>query len=139
MVICEEDVEELRDRVLGQAHCLELVSVPRHVVGAAALEVEEGRDGLVRAHEGGVARVGIGTCGHGRLQVLVIFVADETLCLRPVQATAQPLNLFLHLGMLAPLANALEVGLDLAVQLEAVTSRAAVKRVLNDIAPQLEK
>jgi hypothetical protein len=41
--------------------------------------------------------------------------------------------------MLGPLPYTLEVGLDLALQLEAVAARAALKWVLDDIAAQLCK
>jgi hypothetical protein len=40
--------------------------------------------------------------------------------------------------MLGTLADALEVGLDLAVELEPVAPRAALKGFLNDIAAELE-
>ena len=53
-------------------------------------------------------------------------------------ATAELVDLLLHLGVLRALADALEVGLDLALELEPDAAGAALERVLHDIAAELD-
>jgi hypothetical protein len=53
------------------------------------------------------------------------------------QLSSQLDDLSLHLRMLAPLAHAFEVRLDLAIKLEALASGADHKGVLYDIATKL--
>lgn len=72
-----------------------------------------------------------------RVKGLVILVESKALAPGELNSTAKPLNLFFHLGMLGPLADALEVGLDLALEFEPVAARATLERLLDDIAAQL--
>jgi hypothetical protein len=70
---------------------------------------------------------------------LLVLVEGETLCLGRLNSTTQPLDFLLHLSMLAAFPDSLEVGLDLAFELEPVAPRAALKGFLDDIAAQLER
>lgn len=54
-----------------------------------------------------------------------------------IQVPSESINFLFHLGMLGALAYALEVGLDLALELEADAARAALEGVLYDIAAEL--
>lgn len=67
----------------------------------------------------------------------IFFFEDEALSLGRLDGTAQPLDLFFHLGVFGALPDTLEVGLDLAFELEAVTSGAALEGFLHHIAPEL--
>lgn len=125
VVVGEEFLEKTIDVSLGQAHRLELISIVcSNTVGSAPLEREERIDSLVRPHQGGVPRMRIGAVGNGRLELRVLEVVivfhgialSSGLC----KVATQPVDLLLHLGMLGALADALEVGLYLALELEAV-------------------
>lgn len=141
MVEGEELVEEVCDVFVGQAHAFELVGIVLEPIAAtAALEVQQGRDGLVGAHERVVpvvAVVGRGLCNGGGDFVSVVHGIALSLC--PGQVSAQSVNLPLHFGMLGALSHALKVGFDLAFELEADAARAALERVLDDIASELER
>lgn len=73
-----------------------------------------------------------------RVECLIVLFDCEALITGDIDGTTQPLNLLFHLGMLGTLANALEVGFDLALQLQPITPGAALEGVLDDIATQLE-
>jgi hypothetical protein len=47
---------------------------------------------------------------------------------------SEPFNLLFHLGMLASLANALEVRLNLAFKLQSIAARASREGILDHIA-----
>lgn len=83
-----------------------------------------------------VAIVGRGLCD-GRRN-LVAVVHRVALSLSAGQVSAQSVNLLFHFSMLGALSDALEVGFDLAIELEADAARAALKRVLDNITSQLK-
>ena len=69
-----------------------------------------------------------------RVNSFFVLVRGEALGLGQLNGTAESLDLLLHLGVLGALADALEVGLDLAIKLEPVTPGAALEGFLDDIA-----
>ena len=75
---------------------------------------------------------------NSRMEGLVVLVESVALIPGRLDSTTQPLDFLLHLGMLGAFADTLEVGLDLALELEPVAPRAALKRILDDIAAKLE-
>jgi hypothetical protein len=72
----------------------------------------------------------------GGVDVVVVF-GDKALRLCAGDVAAEAINLLLHLGVLGAFADALEVGLDLALELEAVTPGATLEGLLHDITAQL--
>lgn len=111
----------------------------RNVVSgaAASLEVEQRGDGFVRAHQRRVSRVRVRSrLRHGRVNVVAIF-HSEPLRMGLAEVSSKALNLAFHLGVLGALPDTLKVGFDLALELQSDTSRARLKRVLNDVASQL--
>lgn len=72
-----------------------------------------------------------------RLEVLVILIEHKTSALGDLDGTPQPFDLLLHLGMFGPLADALEVGLNLALEFKPIAARATLEGFLDDIAAQL--
>jgi hypothetical protein len=74
--------------------------------------------------------------GHGGIEVFV-FVDDVALGSGVGDVSSQAINLLLHFRMLAPLADTLKIGLNLALELEAIASRAALEGVLDNVASQL--
>lgn len=71
-----------------------------------------------------------------RVEILIFFV-KVPLGLRSRYIPAQSINFLFHLGVLRTLPNAFEVGLNLALELEAIASRTTLERFLNNITPQL--
>jgi hypothetical protein len=81
--------------------------------------------------------MGVDTIDDGRLQlrVYVLFLLNhEALGPGTLYGTPKLIDLFLHLRMLAALANPFEIGLNLALELQTVAPRAALERILYDIA-----
>lgn len=79
-------------------------------------------------------RVDVVYNGRLELRVHAVVLVDEAGSSRSLYGAPQHVNLLLHLGVLAALADALEVGFDLALELEPPATRASLKRVLYDIA-----
>ena len=68
---------------------------------------------------------------------LLVVLHQKALGPGRIDGASQPLDLLFHLSMLAAFADALEVRLDLTLELETVTPRAALEGVLDDIAAEL--
>lgn len=133
-------VEKVSYILVHQSHPVEVIGVLWYVVRTAPLQMQQARYGFLGSHKGRVACVRVGGALGGRgSQVIVLFVYGEALGLRPPNAPTEALNLLLHFGMLRSLSNALEVGLDLALKLQALTPRAALERILDDIAAELQR
>lgn len=72
----------------------------------------------------------------GRIELFAVFQC-KTLCLGAGQVAAQSIDFLFHLGVLGSLAYALEVGFDLAFELESDAAGARLEGVLDDIAAEL--
>ena len=126
--------------LVSQANLLQLISVVSgsQAIGAPPLKRKKGGDGLIRPHERRVARMRIDAVGYWGLQLglkVFILIHGKALRLGLCYVTAQALDLLFHLGMFRSLPDPLEVGLYLAVKLQAIASRAALEWVLYNIAP----
>ncbi len=134
MVEGKELVEEVGDVLVSQANGLKLMGVVRQAVGASAtLQMEEGIDSLVGDERGLAGMIVVGG-GGGRRGHFVAVIHGVSLGLRAVEVSSESVNFLFHLGVLGALANALEVGLDLALELEADAARAGLPGILYNIA-----
>lgn len=114
--------------------------------GRSASEIQQGgcRHLLMLClQEGLVLDLGYGLRGecatvHGRLGSIQLWLAGPLRALVHGQTLAQVLHLLLHLGIAVALAHALEVWLDDASQVLFLAAGAANKRVLLDVALELE-
>lgn len=143
MVESKEFIEEIRHVLFGQLHVLKLMRIARDIVGATPLKVQERRDSFIRAHQGWIPRVGMSCMSicriglsDGRVDVFFL-VGNVALCSCASDVAAQSFNLLLHFCVLRALTDALEVGLDLAIELQAVTPGATLEGILDDIASEL--
>lgn len=131
-------LEQRDDVLLSQMHVLKLVRKTGDVVGATPLQMQQRRDSLVRTHQGRIARMGIGSAlCRWRMELVVIIFRGEALRFGKGDIATKAVDFLFHLRMLGSLSDALEVGLDLAIQLEALASRTALEGILDDIAPKL--
>jgi hypothetical protein len=84
----------------------------------------------------------VGVCIRGALRSrgmkVVVFVHDISLGPSTRHIATQSVNFLFHLGVLRAFADALEVGLNLAFELQAVAPRTTMEGFLDDVAPQLD-
>lgn len=137
------DIEKLGiqsiDVLVSQTDILQLVRVMCHVVRAASLKMQQRRHGLVGPHERRIARVCVWSgLRRRRLKVIIVLFRGVALGFGLRHAATEAVDFLLHLGVLRSLSDTLEVGLDLAVQLQAPAARAALERFLHNIASQLQ-
>lgn len=72
-----------------------------------------------------------------RIHIVVVVFQYKALRFRSVDVAPQAVNLLLHFGVLGALADSLEIGFDLAFELQTVAPRTALEGLLHDVAPQL--